>query len=133
MGLSWRADQPQSFASSLTIVLKHHLTFLSMIFCVGPTLHPTLYRILLKFRTYRVALTADISKMYREVQLSNSDKQLHRLLWQANTSDPIRDYCTNRVTFGIAASPYLAVRTLQQAAIDQAHPYFPCHALFLCG
>ena len=70
------------------------------------------------FTVYRVALTGDISKMYREVQLCSSDRQLHRFLWRANTSDQIRDYCMNRVTFGMAASPYLAVRTLQQAAID---------------
>ena len=31
---------------------------------VGPTLHPTLVKILLKFRSYPVAVTADISKMY---------------------------------------------------------------------
>ena len=35
--------------------------------CVGPTLHPNLDHILLKFRTYKIALTGDISKMYREV------------------------------------------------------------------
>ena len=31
---------------------------------VGPMLHPTLDKILLKFRSYRVALSGDISKMY---------------------------------------------------------------------
>ena len=34
-------------------------------------------------------------------------------------SDPIQDYCMNRVMFGVASSPYLAVRTLQQAVNDQ--------------
>ena len=31
---------------------------------VGPTLHPTLDHILLKFRGYAVAITADITKMF---------------------------------------------------------------------
>ena len=37
---------------------------------VGPTLHPKLDHILLRFQTYLVAITGDISKMYREVQLT---------------------------------------------------------------
>ena len=56
--------------------------------------------------------------MYCEVQLSDSDRQLHRFLWHAKPSEKIQDYCMNRVTFGVASSPYLAVRTLQQAALD---------------
>ena len=31
---------------------------------VGPTLHPTLQDIILRFRTHRVAVSADISKLY---------------------------------------------------------------------
>ena len=85
---------------------------------VGPTLHPTLDRILIRFRTYKVAITGDISKMYREVLLSPPDRQLHRFLWHPQTDQPIQDFCMNRVTFGVASSPYLAVKTLQQTATD---------------
>ena len=87
---------------------------------VGPTLHPTLETILLRFRTYNIALTGDITKMYREVELSPADRPLYRFLWRRTTSDPIEDFEMNRVTFGVAASPYLAVRTLQQTARDHA-------------
>ena len=91
---------------------------------IGPTLHPTLGAILIKFRTYPIALTADISKMYREVGLSTQDKDLHRFLWRPTPQQPINDYRMTRVTFGVSASPYLAVRTLQQAAEDHGggHP-----------
>ena len=85
---------------------------------IGPTLHPTLGAILIKFRSYPVAITADISKMYREVSLAKEDKDLHRFLWRAKPEDTIQDYRMTRVTFGVSASPYLAVRTLQQAATD---------------
>ena len=37
---------------------------------VGPTLHPSLLAIILKFRLYPIAITADVSKMYREVELT---------------------------------------------------------------
>lgn len=90
---------------------------------IGPTLHPNLDEILLRFRTYRIALTGDISKMYRQVQLSEPDRHLHRFLWRAQPTDQICDYQMNRVTFGVASSPHLAVRTLQQTAQDHGSPY----------
>ena len=31
---------------------------------VGPTIHPPLINVLLRFRSHRIALTADVSKMY---------------------------------------------------------------------
>ena len=85
---------------------------------VGPTLHPSLETILLKFRAYPVALTADISTMYREVGLVASDRDFHRFLWRPTPQQEIRDYRMTRVTFGVSASPYLAVRTLQQTAAE---------------
>ena len=47
---------------------------LNDLLAVGPTLHPTVDKILIKFRTYRVAMSGDISKMYREVLLSPPDR-----------------------------------------------------------
>ena len=49
---------------------------------VGPMLNPPLDQILLRFRTHRVALSGDISKMYREILLSPPDQQYHRFLWR---------------------------------------------------
>ena len=91
---------------------------LNDLLAVGPTLHPTLDKILLKFRSYQVALSGDIAKMYREVLLEPEDKQLHRFLWRPTQDQPFGDYLMNRVTFGVAASPYVAVKTLQQTAKD---------------
>ena len=98
---------------------------------VGPSLHPTLATILMKFRTYPVAVTADIAKMYRQVALAPQDKDLHRFIWRATPEQPVQDYQMTRVTFGISASPYLAVRTLQQTAADHGaeHPIASSHIL----
>ena len=90
---------------------------------VGPTLHPTLSTILLTFRTYPIAISADIAKMYREVELAETDRDLHRFLWRPTPQDVILDYRMTRVTFGVSASPYLAVRTLQQTAADHGKDY----------
>ena len=90
---------------------------------VGPTLQATLSDTLLKFRCYDIALNADISKMYREVKLSEADKDLHRFVWRDNPADPLKDYRMTRVTFGVSASPFLAVRTLHQTAVDHGGDY----------
>ena len=84
----------------------------------GPTLHPNLDHILMRFRSYRVALSGDVAKMYREVVLSSEDRHLHRFVWRSEKTGPILDYSMNRVTFGVTSSPYAAVRTLQQTAED---------------
>lgn len=96
---------------------------------IGPTLHPKLETILLKFRTYPVAITADISKMYRRVELAEEDRDLHRFVWRPHPSDPLTDYRMTRVNFGVAASPYLTLKALQQTALDfgQDHPSASSH------
>ena len=97
---------------------------------VGPTLHPTLETILLRFRSYPVALSGDIAKMYREVELDAADRHLHRFLWRPTPEHQISEYEMTRVTFGVAASPHLAIRTLQQTAQDHStHPTASCHIL----
>ena len=98
-------------------------TSLNKALMVGPTIQPTLSTILIRFRTYPVALNSDISKMYREVKLAAEDKDLHRFLWRDSPQDPVRDFRMTRVTFGVSASPYLAVKTLQQTAVDHGEEY----------
>ena len=97
---------------------------LNDILAVGPTLHPTIDQILLRFRSYAIAISSDISKMYREVLLHPDDQPLHRFIWRKDQDSAWKDYEMTRVTFGVVASPYLAVKTLQQAADDHGkqHP-----------
>ena len=87
---------------------------------VGPTVHPTLVDVLLRFRIHRVALTADVSKMYRAVELVPSDRDLHRFVWRKNCDEPLRDYRMSRVTFGVSASSFAANMSLKQNAFDYA-------------
>ena len=96
---------------------------------VGPQLQSTLATIIMKFRSYPVALSADISKMYRAIELTTQDRDLHRFLWRPSPDVPVQVYRMRRVTFGITASPYLAIRTLQQTATDhgQTHPDVQAH------
>ena len=93
----------------------------------GPTLHPNLDHILMRFMSYLVALSGDVAKMYREVALSSEDRHLHRFVWRPEKTGPILDYSMNRVTFGVTSSPYVAVRTLQQVAEDFSSPSSRSH------
>ena len=85
---------------------------------VGPTIQPTLQQTLLRFRGYKIALSGDITKMYREISLAPEERSFHRFIWREKETDPWTEFQMNRVTFGVTASPYIAIKTLQQAARD---------------
>ena len=90
---------------------------------VGPTLYPNITDILMRFRTFPVAISGDISKMYRAIDLSPSDRDSHRFVWRADTTSQPLDYRMTRVTFGVATSPFASVRALHQTAADFGHDF----------
>lgn len=59
---------------------------------VGSTVHPPLVDVLLRFRFHRIALTTDVSKMYRAIELIPSDRDLHRFVWRDSPDEPPKDY-----------------------------------------
>ena len=89
---------------------------LNDILLVGPTVHSSLINVLLRFRLYRVALTADISKMYRAIGLVESDRDLHRFVWRSDPDQPLQDYRMTRVTFGVSASSFAANMSVKRNA-----------------
>ena len=44
---------------------------------VGPTVHSSLVDVFLRFCLHRVALIADVSRMYGAIALTESDRDLH--------------------------------------------------------
>ena len=90
---------------------------------VGPTIYPSLTDILIRFRSFKIAVSSDISKMYRAVELSPSDRDLHRFVWRRDSSTPLFDYRMTRITFGVAASAFAAIRSLQQTALDFGYEF----------
>ncbi|KAK9707726.1 putative peptidase (DUF1758) [Popillia japonica] len=67
---------------------------------------------------HSVALTADVEKMYRKVWIHESERHLQQIIWRENQESPISIYQLNTVTYGQAAAPFLAIRSLVQTAID---------------
>ena len=90
---------------------------------VGPTVHPPLVDVLMRFRKYRVAMIADVSRMYRVVHLMGPDKDLHRFVWRGSPNNVLKDYRMTRVTFGVSASSFITNMCVQQNTIDHGAQY----------
>lgn len=90
---------------------------------IGPRLQRDLTDILMKFRTGQFAMTADICKMFRQIEVQPECWDLQRILWRKSPDEPIREYVLTVVTYGMTSSPYLAVKTLQQCAADNAQEF----------
>ena len=64
-----------------------------------------------------MAITADVGKMYRAIELTADDKDLHHFVWR------LKDYRMTRVTFGVSASSLAANMSVRQNALDLAHEF----------
>ncbi|KAI5735483.1 hypothetical protein M8J77_018916 [Diaphorina citri] len=84
----------------------------------GPKLYNDLFNILLNLRLFKIALIADISKMFLQILLDYEDCPYQKIFWRFSPNDPIQVYFLNRVTFGNTASPYLSQRVIRQLALD---------------
>ena len=85
---------------------------------VGPRTQDPLTNIIHRFRRFRVAVTADVEKMFRQIIVDSRHRRWQRIFWQESPVDPLKTYELRTVTFGMASSPFNAIRTLQQCAMD---------------
>lgn len=94
---------------------------------VGPKLQKDLPETIMRFRRHRYAVYADIKKMYNQVQLARNQWNLQRIFWREDENSPLREYWMTVVTFGLSASPFMAVRSVMQCA-KEAKSKFPVAA-----
>ncbi|XP_003740579.1 uncharacterized protein LOC100908825, partial [Galendromus occidentalis] len=77
----------------------------------GINLLPEITKVLLKFRQYKYAFTADIEKAFLQFRIADSDKNFLRFLWPLgindNSSARIQEFYTARLDFGLICSPFL--------------------------
>lgn len=90
---------------------------------VGPVLQPDLRSLITTWRTHKICVVGDITKMYRMVRMTEEHTNLQRIVWRDQPDEDLKCYNLTTVTFGTAAAPYLAVRTLNQVADDEADKY----------
>ncbi|XP_068684143.1 uncharacterized protein [Montipora foliosa] len=87
----------------------------SLMDCIlpGPPLQPNLASVLIRFRTHKICLIADIEKMFLQVKLAPEDRDVHRCLWRDLQPNEAPKVCRmQRLTFGVNASPFLAIATV---------------------
>ena len=72
---------------------------------------------------HRIALTTDVSKMYRAIELVSSDREFHRFVWRSEPNQTLRDYRMTRATFGVSASCFAANMAVKQNAIELVDKY----------
>lgn len=91
---------------------------------VGPRLQRDLDEILMRFRRHKIAVSADIVKMFRQVELTPEQWNLQRVFWRQNKKEPLKEYHLVTVIYGLAASPYLAAKALLEgaAAYEKEYP-----------
>lgn len=86
----------------------------------GPKLQQDINAILLNFRRYPIAFTADIKMMYRQIWVDKRHWDYQRIVWRFNSSEPVRDYVLKTVTYGVSSSPFLALRCILELAQKHA-------------
>ena len=89
----------------------------------GQNLYPLLMTVMLSFRMHPIGMSADISKMFREVGLHLEDRDLHRFLQSGSDGGGLKDMRMTRVTFGVTSSHFLAMQVLWQLAQDYQDQY----------
>lgn len=89
---------------------------------VGPTIQRDLFSIIISFRRHNIVFTADIEKIYRQVNVTSTERDFQQILWRAKPHDKLKHYKLNTVTYG-TASAALAIRSLYQTAIDNEKRY----------
>ena len=90
--------------------------FLNDCLHTGPKFNQRIFDLLLQFRMHRVALTADIEKMFLVIQIAEEYHDALRFLWLDDiTMEQLQivDHRFTRVVFGVSSSPFLLNATIQ--------------------
>lgn len=89
----------------------------------GPALQTDLLKIIINWRIFRYVFTSDIEKMYRKIDMTPKDTHYQRILWRNITTEEIKTYRLNTVTFGTSSAPYTAIRVMHQLAADELNDF----------
>jgi len=117
-------SRPSSVTTKLRVVFDG-----SAVVCNGKSLNDMLHRghklqrdivrIITRFRMHKYVYTADIRQMFRQIGIHSDDQCYQGIVWRNHPSEPIKQYKLKTVTYGLITSPFHALRTLAQLAIDE--------------
>ncbi|XP_049864868.1 uncharacterized protein LOC126366028 [Pectinophora gossypiella] len=92
----------------------------------GPVLLEDLTGLLIRFRSHKTAITADVEKAFLQIGLQDDSKDVTRFLWlkditKAATDDNIIHLRFCRVPFGVISSPFLLNATIKYHLMQSAN------------
>ena len=82
----------------------------------GSNFEQRILDILQRFRTHKIAVTADVEKAFLMISISEKDRDALRFLWVDDINKDTLEVCTfrfTRVVFGVTSSPFLLNATIQ--------------------
>jgi len=73
---------------------------------------------------YNFAFSADIVKMFLQIWVNEKHRNYQKIVWREDPFDPIMHFQLCTVTYETSCAPFLAVRVLEQLAVDhqEKHP-----------
>lgn len=89
----------------------------------GPNLQSKIFQLLLNFRLFEIAISADIEKMFFSIKVAHDHRRFQRILYRFQGGGPIETFEFGRVPFGLKVSPYLAMRIVKRLACDEGMNY----------
>ncbi|XP_041451227.1 uncharacterized protein LOC121404896 [Drosophila obscura] len=89
----------------------------------GPTIQAKLFTTLVRFRTFPIGTTGDVCKMYRCARVQEPVSLLQCILWRDSPKDDILVCKLDTVTYGTKPASFLAIRAMQQLAMDGSSSY----------
>ncbi|GBM60117.1 hypothetical protein AVEN_38455-1 [Araneus ventricosus] len=63
---------------------------LNNLLCAGGALKDDLFSILTRFRKHQYAFTADISKMFRQIEINPSQKKYLKIFWKERPEENVK-------------------------------------------
>lgn len=95
---------------------------LNSVLLTGPDLTVSLIHVLLRFRSYPVAISGDLQDMYHRVYVREQDRSVQRFVWPEGESMVDYEMCV--LTFGATCSPTLAqyAKNVNALQYEGRHP-----------
>jgi len=82
---------------------------LNDILCTGPALQNDLGGVILNWRLHRYVIVADITQMYRCIDMHEEDGLYQRIFWRDEIGF-IKAHFLTTLTFGTSSAPFKAIR-----------------------
>jgi Pao retrotransposon peptidase/Family of unknown function (DUF5641)/Protein of unknown function (DUF1759) len=89
---------------------------LNSILALGRISQSSVFSLLVNFRLRPIGISADVEKMYRQVLIDESQRDLLRILWRWTPNGELVHIRMNAVTYGVGPAGFLATKALMSAA-----------------